>query len=113
MNDDQKAIAPLEFLLRTCMPPQCDWVVDLCCGSGSGCVAALRMGFNVLGVDRSSTQITGTRKRLQLFLDREAKLVHKLQRGVAHAAAENISKEERSKKAKESLPKLIEKDDLA
>ena len=46
-------------------------MVDLCCGSGSGCIAGLRMGHNVVGFDLSSEQVAGASKRIRLFADME------------------------------------------
>ena len=54
------------------MQEGCNWVVDLCCGSGSGCVAAMRMGYSAFGVDRSVVQVNGARRRLHNFITREA-----------------------------------------
>ena len=54
------------------MQEGCNWVVDLCCGSGSGCVAAMRMGYSAFGVDRSVVQVNGARRRLHIFITREA-----------------------------------------
>lgn len=69
LNPDQKGLLELEFLIRVCH--QGGLVVDLCCGSGSGCVAGLRMGHSVVGFDLSGEQVSGASKRLQLFADME------------------------------------------
>lgn len=42
------------------------WVVYLCCGSGSGCIAALRMGYIAFGVDAAPDQVQVARKRLDV-----------------------------------------------
>ena len=47
LNTYQKGLLEVEFLIRVCH--QGGMVVDLCCGSGSGCIAGLRMGHNVTG----------------------------------------------------------------
>ena len=70
VNETQKPLMQLEYLLRTCMQGG-NWVVDLCCGSGSGCVAGMRMGYNVLGIDRSENQISQARRRLEIFTENE------------------------------------------
>ena len=69
LNAHQKGLLELEFLLRVCH--QGGYVVDLCCGSGSGCIAGLRMGQNVVGFDLSSKQVAGASKRIRLFADME------------------------------------------
>ena len=57
------------------MQEGCNWVVDLCCGSGSGCVAAMRMGYSTFGVDCSIVQVNGARRRLHIFITREADVI--------------------------------------
>ena len=52
-------------LLRICH--QGGWVLDLCCGSGSDVIAALRMGHNAMGVDVSKGQVEGTTARVKMF----------------------------------------------
>ena len=66
INGTQKPLLQLEYLLRTCH--QGGWVLDLCCGSGSGVIAALRMGQNAMGVDVSKGQVEGTTARVSCLL---------------------------------------------
>ena len=56
INGTQKPLLHLEYLLRICH--QGGWVLDLCCGSGSGVLAALCMGQDAMGVDVSKGQLT-------------------------------------------------------
>ena len=72
LNSDQKGLLEMEFLIRVCH--QGGYVVDLCCGSGSGCVAGLRMGHHVAGFDISTQQVAGAIKRLELFSTAEVRL---------------------------------------
>ena len=72
VNPYQKPLLQLEFLIRTCMVPEADFVVDLCCGSGSGCVAAVRIGYNAYGIDRSTEQVHEAKRRLNMFMIGEA-----------------------------------------
>lgn len=53
------------------MQPDTHVVVDLCCGSGTGCVAALRMGYHAIGIDRNARQVEEARRRLKMFTDNE------------------------------------------
>lgn len=69
LNPDQKSFLELEYLIRVCH--QGGYVVDLCCCSGSGCIAGLRMGYSVAGFDRSKDQVAGAVKRLELFANME------------------------------------------
>ena len=69
VNLSQKPLLQLEFLLRTCH--QGNWVVDMCCGSGSGLIAALRMGFPVAGFDSNQTQVDAAKRRVSLFAQQE------------------------------------------
>ena len=46
-------------------------MVDLCCGSGSGLIAGLRMGYNVAGFDIKETQVKASRDRIKAFAIRE------------------------------------------
>ena len=69
MNKYQKPLLQLEFLLRVCH--QGGWVVDLCCGSGSGVIAALRLGFCAAGFDVKQQQVDATRKRITNFSKQE------------------------------------------
>ena len=59
----------LEFLIRVCH--QGGYVVDLCCDSGSGCVAGLRMCHGVAGFGLSGEQVAGALTCLELFADME------------------------------------------
>ncbi|DBB03148.1 TPA: hypothetical protein ACH3X1_013378 [Trebouxia sp. C0004] len=70
VNLSQKPLLQLEFLLRTCH--QGNWVVDMCCGSGSGLIAALRMGFPVAGFDSNQTQVDAAKRRVTLFAQQES-----------------------------------------
>lgn len=63
VNRNQKPLLQLEFLLRVCH--QGGWVVDLCCGSGSGLIAALRLGFSAAGFDLSQAQVQATKARIR------------------------------------------------
>lgn len=65
LNDHQKGLLELEHMIRVCH--QGGLVVDLCCGSGSGCIAGLRMGYSVAGFDISGTQVKGARRRISEF----------------------------------------------
>ena len=56
VNKFQKPLLQLEFLLRVCH--QGGWVVDLCCGSGSGVIAALRLGFCAAGLTSGKSKST-------------------------------------------------------
>ena len=69
LNPDQKGLLELEYLIRVCH--QGGYVVDLCCGSGSGCIAGLRMGHSVAGFDLSEDQVAGAVQRLELFANME------------------------------------------
>lgn len=48
-------------------------MVDLCCGSGSGVVAALRMGYNAVGLDINETQVQATAERVRSFGELEVR----------------------------------------
>ncbi|KAA6417504.1 MAG: hypothetical protein FRX49_12530, partial [Trebouxia sp. A1-2] len=69
VNLSQKPLLELEFLLRVCH--QGGWVVDLCCGSGSGLIAAMRLGYNVAGFDIKEAQVNATKARIQKFSEQE------------------------------------------
>ena len=71
LNAHQKGLLDLEYLIRVCH--QGGYVVDLCCGSGSGCIACLRMhmGNVVVGLDLSAEQVGGALKRIRRFADME------------------------------------------
>ena len=71
-NQTQKPLLQLEYLIRVCSLPEHPVVLDLCCGSGSAIVAALRMGKNAFGIDRSDLQVAEARRRLDIFEAREA-----------------------------------------
>ena len=71
VNSMQKPLMTLEFLIRLCHHDQGGRVVDLCCGSGSGMLAALRMGHNVTGVDNSEEQLSACKARILEFEHRE------------------------------------------
>ncbi len=43
----------------------------MCCGSGSGLIAALRMGFPVAGFDSNQTQVDAAKRRVSLFAQQE------------------------------------------
>lgn len=73
VNLSQKPLLQLEFLLRACH--QGNWVVDMCCGSGSGLIAALRMGYSVAGFDTNKTQVEAARRRVASFAEQESKAV--------------------------------------
>ena len=68
-TDTGQPLMTLEFLIRLCH--QGGRVVDLCCGSGSGMLAALRMGHNVTGVDNSEEQLSACKARIPEFERRE------------------------------------------
>ena len=72
VNLSQKPLLQLEFLLRACH--QGNWVVDMCCGSGSGLIAALRMGYSVAGFDTNKTQVEAARRRVASFAQQEVNL---------------------------------------
>ncbi|DBA94654.1 TPA: hypothetical protein ACH3X1_002223 [Trebouxia sp. C0004] len=46
-------------------------VVDLCSGSGSGMIAALRMGFSAIGIDKSTIQTAAAKERIETFIGQE------------------------------------------
>ena len=69
MNPSQKPLLELEFLLRVCH--QGGWLVDLCCGSGSGLIAGLRLGYNVAGFDIKEAQVKAAKARIQKFSQQE------------------------------------------
>ena len=71
MNKFQKPLLQLEFLLRVCH--QGGWVVDLCCGSGSGVIAALRLGFSAAGFDIRQEQVDATRQRIAKLAKQEVR----------------------------------------
>ena len=52
VNHQQAALLELEFLISTF--GGAGQVVVLCCGTGSGCVAAMRLGRNTTGIDEFS-----------------------------------------------------------
>ena len=68
-NPHQKPLLQLEFLLRACH--QGGRVVDLCCGTGSGMIAALRMGFDATGIDKDQNQVDVASARVKEFAERE------------------------------------------
>ena len=63
VNPTKKPLLELEFLLRVCH--QGGWLVDLCCGSGSGLIAGLRLGYNVAGFDIREAQVAATTARIR------------------------------------------------
>ena len=69
VNPSQKPLLQLEFLLRVCH--QGGWVVDLCCGSGSGLIAGLRLGYNVAGFDILKSQVNATKARIRKYAEQE------------------------------------------
>ena len=69
VNPSQKPLLQLEFLLRVCH--QGGWVVDLCCGSGSGLIAGLRLLYNVAGFDILESQVNATKARIRKFAEQE------------------------------------------
>ena len=69
VNPTQKPLLQMEFLLRACH--QGGWVVDLCCGSGTGVIAALNLQFSVIGFDKVGFQVDATRRRVKEFADNE------------------------------------------
>ena len=71
VNPSQKPLLQLEFLLRVCH--QGGWLVDLCCGSGSGLIAGLRLGYNVAGFDIREAQVKAARARIKSFADQEVR----------------------------------------
>ena len=89
-NPTQKPLLQLEYLIRTCMQPDTHVVVDLCCGSGSGCVAALRMGYHAIGIDRSTKQVEEARRRLKTFTNNEV---------VANRSADSVEDQFRKNQA--------------
>ncbi len=73
VDHQQKPLLLLEFLIRVfCGPGQ---VVSLCCGSGSECIAALRMGKDCTGFNSSQFQVEETRQRLDTFRTAEASAI--------------------------------------
>ena len=49
------------------LPTRVGGVVDLCCGPGSGIIAALRMGYTAAGLDISQKQLEAAAKKVKLF----------------------------------------------
>ena len=45
--------------------------MDLCCGSGSGLIVGLRLGYNVAGFDIWESQVIATRACIQKFSSQE------------------------------------------
>ena len=72
-NPTQKPLLQVEFLLRGCH--QGGWVMDLCCGTGTSLVAALRMGFSAIGIDSHAFQAQAASARLQHFAQIEVKKI--------------------------------------
>ena len=48
-------------------------MVDLCCGSGSGLIAGLRLGYNVAGFDILESQVNATKARIKIFAEQEVR----------------------------------------
>ena len=71
----QKPLLLLEFLIRECGQKNCA-VVDLCCGAGSGAIAALRMGLTAVAIDNDSGQEYTCKERLEQFVAQEASHCH-------------------------------------
>ena len=65
LNHQQAALLELEFLIYTCGGAR--QVVVLRCGTGSGCVAALRLGRDTTGIDNSPFQLNEACWRLKQF----------------------------------------------
>ena len=63
VNPTQKPLLELEILVRVCH--QGGWLVDLCCGSGSGLIAGLRLGYDVAGFDIQELQVAATIARIK------------------------------------------------
>ncbi|KAL3142119.1 hypothetical protein ABBQ32_004737 [Trebouxia sp. C0010 RCD-2024] len=84
VNICQKPLLQLEFLLRVCH--QGGWVVDLCCASGSGLVAAVRLGHSAAGFDLSEKQVDASKRRLQQLSLKEMR-AHSAHKKAAKLAA--------------------------
>ena len=67
VNPTQKPLLQMEFLVRCCYQTG-GWVLDLCCGSGTAVIAALRQQLNVVALDIHPTQVAATQQRVQKFL---------------------------------------------
>jgi len=63
VNHQQAALLELKFLISTC--GGAGQVVILCCGTGSGRVAALRLGKETTGIDNSPSQTNEACRRLK------------------------------------------------
>ena len=49
--------------------------MDLCCGSGSGLIAGLRLGYNVAGFDIKEAQVNAAKARIREFSKQEVCLI--------------------------------------
>ena len=65
VNHQQAALLELEFLMYTFGGAR--RLVILCCGTGSGCVAALRLGRDSTGIDNSPFQLNEACRGLKQF----------------------------------------------
>ena len=92
------------------MVSEADFVVDLCCGSGSGCVAALRMGYNAYGVDRSTKQLQEAKRRLNMFMMGEADQIKHDREVREGVEATTDVKTAATAKAAAEMPQLIDDD---
>ena len=57
----------------------------MCCGSGSGLIAALRMGYSVAGFDTNKTQVDAARRRVASFAQQEV-ILRALDRAIMHCS---------------------------
>ena len=92
------------------MVPEADFVVDLCCGSGSGCVAALRIGYHSYGIDRSTEQLEEAKRRVNIFMVGEAAQIQDdRELAEANKAAADV-KTAAAVQAKADVPQLVEEE---
>ena len=76
VNPTQKSLLQMEFLIRACHQATGGWVVVLCCGSGTGVIAALRNQLNVVAFDIMQQQVDFTKHRVDTFLQSEVRLTY-------------------------------------
>ena len=52
--------------------------LDGCCGSGSGVIAALRMGYNAAGFDIAKEQVEATKVRIKFLFGERGKACNRI-----------------------------------
>lgn len=66
INPTQKPLLLLEYLVWLCHSGS-GVIVDLCCGTGSAAIASLRMGYDVIAMDKNAQQTKACQQRLDKF----------------------------------------------